>query len=106
MLPSCRKSSRPTDRLTPTETVGASPSTIQRLRLYYARHEGRVAALFFTGGFIFDTGAVGRVDSWHMIAQQTVYLAIVTAVLTQMFFVPDEPAPEGLPPLRRFYYRH
>jgi hypothetical protein len=41
-----------------------------------------------------------------MIAQQIVYLAIVTAVLTQMFFVPDEPAPEGLSPVKRFYYRH
>ncbi len=55
---------------------------------------------------MFDTVAVGRVDSWHMIAQQALYLAIVTAVLTQMFFVPDEPALEGLPALKRFYYRH
>src|SRR4051812_34905854 len=55
---------------------------------------------------MFDTVAVGRVDSWHMIAQQTVYLAMVTAVLTQMFFVPDEPALETLPPVRRFYYRY
>ncbi len=55
---------------------------------------------------MFDTVAVGRVDSWHMIAQQIVYLAIVTAVLTQMFFVPDEPAAEGLSPVKRFYYRH
>ena len=54
---------------------------------------------------MFDTVAVGRVDSWHMIAQQAVYLAIVTAVLTQMFFVPDEPALEGLRPVKRFYYR-
>ena len=106
MRPSCRRSSRPTDRLTPTDTVAASPSAIQRLRLYYARHEGRVAALFFAGGFIFDTVAVGRVDSWHMIAQQTVYLAIVTAVLTHMFFVPDAPALEGLPAVKRWYYRY
>jgi hypothetical protein len=55
---------------------------------------------------MFDTVAVGRVDSWHVIAQQALYLAMVTAVLTQMFFVPDEPALEGLPPVRRFYYRH
>ena len=41
-----------------------------------------------------------------MVAQQVVYLAIVTAVLTQMFLVPEEPAPEGLPGFRRFYYRH
>ena len=38
-----------------------------------------------------------------MVAQQTVYLAIVTAVLTQMFFVPDEPPAEGV---KRLYYRH
>lgn len=62
--------------------------------------------MFFAAGFVFDTVAVGRVDSWHMIAQQALYLAIVTAVLTQMFFVPDEPPPEGLPPVKRFYYRH
>jgi hypothetical protein len=65
-----------------------------------------VAALFFAGGFMFDTLAVGRVDSLHVIAQQALYLAIVTVVLTQMFFVPDAPAPEGLSGVKRFYYRH
>ena len=48
---------------------------------------------------------MGRVDSWHLIAQQAAYLAIVTAVLTQMFFVPEAPALEGLPSIPRFYYR-
>ena len=86
--------------------VAASPSTIESLKLYYARHERRVAALFFAGGFAFDTLAVGRVDSWHMVAQQTVYLAVITAVLTQMFFQPAEPAPEGLSKLKRWYYRY
>ena len=65
-----------------------------------------MAAVFFAGGFVFDTVAVGRVDSWHVIAQQAVYLAIVTAVLTQMFLVPDAPASEGLPPIKRYYYRY
>ena len=55
---------------------------------------------------MFDTIAVGRVDSWHMVAQQVVYLAIVTAVLTQMFFVPEGPPPEELRGIRRFYYRY
>ena len=41
-----------------------------------------------------------------MIAQQTLYLAIVTAVLTHVFFVPDAPAAEGLPRVKRFYYRY
>jgi hypothetical protein len=83
--------------------VGVS---IERLRLYYAQHESRVAALFFAVGFIVDTVAVGRVDSWHMIAQQSIYLAIVTAVLTQMFLVPGEPPAEGVSGIGRFYYRY
>ena len=89
----------------PAETLAASPSSIQRLRLYYARHEGRVAAVFFAAGFLFDTVAVGRVDSWHMIAQQAAYLTAVTVVLTQMFFVPEPPALENLTGIKRFYYR-
>ena len=55
---------------------------------------------------MFDTVAVGRPDSWHMVAQQAVYLAVVTAVLTQMFFVADEPPADTLSGLRRRYYRH
>jgi len=80
--------------------------TIQQARQYYQAHEGRVAALFFAGGFVFDTVAVGRPDSWHLVAQQALYLAIVTAVLAQMFFVPDEPALDGLSPVKRWYYRY
>ena len=55
---------------------------------------------------MFDTIAVGRVDSWHMVVQQIIYLAMVTAVLTQMFLVPEEPALEQLHGAKRFYYRH
>jgi len=80
--------------------------TIQQVKQYYQAHEGRVAALFFAGGFVFDTVAVGRPDSWHLVAQQALYLAIVTAVLTQMFFVPDDPPGEGLSPAKRSYYRY
>jgi len=92
--------------LTPAETAAASPSALQRLRLYYARHEGRVGALFFAAGFVFDTVAVGRIDSWHVIAQQVLYLAIVAAVLLHMLFVPQAPAAEALPPIKRYYYRY
>lgn len=88
------------------EPVTVSPGVLGRLQLYYSQHEGRVAALFFAGGFVFDTVAVGRPDSWHMVAQQALYLAIVTAVLTQMFLVPDEPPLEGLSRAKRFYYRY
>jgi hypothetical protein len=41
-----------------------------------------------------------------MVAQQALYLAIVTVVLTQMFLVPEEPAVDGLAPVKRFYYRY
>lgn len=41
-----------------------------------------------------------------MVAQQALYLAVVTAVLAQMFLVPDGPPIEGLPAIRRFYYRY
>ena len=40
-----------------------------------------------------------------MIVHQTVYLALVAAVLTQMFFVPEAPPLDTLPRLRRFYYQ-
>lgn len=55
---------------------------------------------------MFDTVAIDRVDSWHVILQQAIYLAVVTAVLTQMFFVPDAPPAEGLSPLKQRYYKH
>jgi len=41
-----------------------------------------------------------------VIVQQVLYLAIVTAVLTEMLFVPDAPAAEGLPRVKRYYYRY
>ena len=65
-----------------------------------------MGAVFFAAGFLFDTVAVGRIDSWHVIVQQALYLAIVAAVLTQMFFQPEPPPAEGLPPARRYYYRY
>jgi len=40
-----------------------------------------------------------------MIAQQALYLALVTVLLTQMFFVPEPPPLDGLPRAKRAYYR-
>ena len=88
-----------------SETVAPSPSAMQRLRLVYAGREGRIAALFFIAGFVFDMVTIDRVDSWLTIAQQAVYLAIVTAVLTQMFFAPEAPR-ENLSFLKGYYYRY
>ena len=69
------------------------------------RNEGAIGALFFTAGFVFDIAAVGRIDSWHVIAQQAVYLAIATAVLLQLLKeegTSDIP-PEGMGRLKRRY---
>jgi hypothetical protein len=81
---------------------------IGRLRSYYERNESQIAVAFFVGGFLFDLAAFDRVDSWLGIGQQTLYLAIVTAVLTQMFL--DEGRPPREPGaafvLGRWYFRY
>ena len=90
--------------------TGAAPGvgTIERLRLYYARNEQRIAVLSFIGGFVFDIAMVQRADSWHAIAQQVFYLAVVVAALTQMFLEEGAPAPDpaNLFFLKRWYYRY
>jgi hypothetical protein len=52
---------------------------------------------FFIADFVFDMLMLGRVDSWHVIGQQIVYLAVITVVLVQMFREEDTPssAPEA-----------
>src|ERR1700675_1790998 len=82
------------------ETVPASPGAIYRLKLYYEKNEGPIAGLAFVGGFVFDMIMVERVDSWLTIGQQAFYLAVVTAVLTQMFLE------AGGPVLKRSYHRY
>ena len=81
---------------------------IDRLKLYYERNEQKVAVLSFIGGFFFDILMVDRADSWHAIAQQVLYLAVILAALIQMFFeeggaVPD---PGSGFVLKRWYYRY
>ena len=65
--------------------LAQTPSGIERLRLYYSRNEGRVAAVFFAAGFTFDIVTTGRIDSWLTIAQQAAYLAVITGILLHMF---------------------
>ena len=77
--------------------LAETPSSIERLRLYYSRHEGRVAATFFTAGFVFDMVTVGRIDSWVTIGQQALYLAVILAALVQMF------VEQFSPPRERWY---
>jgi len=94
--------------MTQPETVPASPGAIHRLKLYYDKNEQQIAVLFFVGGFVFDMITVERVDSWLTIGQQAFYLAVVTAVLTQMFLEAGGPPPalEGMSAVRRWYHRY
>jgi len=93
--------------MTPPETVPKF-GRIQRLQLYYEQNERAVDIAFFAGGFLFDIVTLSRVDSWVSIGQQIVYLAIIAAVLLQMFF------DEGKPPrdltamftVKRWYFQY
>jgi hypothetical protein len=90
-----------------TQAAAVSASGLERLKLYYGRNEGRVAAAFFIAGFIFDMLTVGRIDSWATIGQQTVYLAVITTALLQMLVEQGEPPRQ--PPafvLKRWYYEY
>jgi hypothetical protein len=86
------------------DALAAPPAAMQRLRRYYERNEPRIAVLFFVGGFLFDLAMFDRADSWLAIGQQALYLAIITAILTQMFFEhPAPPEPANLSALGRGY---
>jgi hypothetical protein len=89
------------------QAAAVSASGLERLKLYYGRNEGRVAAAFFIAGFIFDMLTVGRIDSWATIGQQAVYLAVITTALLQMLVEQGEPPRQ--PPvfvLKRWYYEY
>jgi hypothetical protein len=90
-----------------TDAIPAA-GAIERLRLYYAKNEQRIAVLSFICGFLFDIVTVARADHWLAIVQQVVYIAVILAVLTQMFLEEGGPQPEpaGLPVLKRWYYRY
>ncbi|HWM41069.1 MAG TPA: DUF2914 domain-containing protein [Burkholderiales bacterium] len=91
----------------PQEAALSSSSGLDRLKLYYTRNEGRVAAAFFAAGFVFDILTTGRIDSWLVIAQQAVYLLVITAILLHMFRQQDA-APQESPrsTLKKWYYEY
>ena len=90
-----------------SEATTLSASGLERLKSYYARNEGRMAAAFFAAGFVFDMLTVGRIDSWAVIGQQAVYLAIIMTVLLQMFAEQDQPPrPPSAFALTRWYYEY
>ena len=90
-----------------SEATTLSASGLERLKSYYTRNEGRMAAAFFAAGFVFDMLTVGRIDSWAVIGQQAVYLAIIMTVLLQMFAEQDQPPrPASTFVLTRWYYEY
>ena len=90
-----------------TATAPLSASGLERLKIYYSRNEGRVAAAFFAAGFVFDMVTVGRIDSWATIGQQAIYLTIALIALLQMLLELDQPSrePAGFV-LKRWYYEY
>lgn len=89
------------------EAATVSASGLERLKLYYGRHEGRVAAAFFAAGFVFDMVTVGRIDSWATIGQQAIYLTVALIALLQMLLEADQPRREpGGFILKRWYYEY
>jgi hypothetical protein len=78
----------------PADPAGASTGTLRRLRLYAARNEHRLAISLFVAGFLFDILTLGRIDSWLTIAQQAIYLLLITVVLVQMLLSEQRPAPD------------
>jgi len=85
---------------------GVSTGTLERLRLYAARNERRLAVYFFVGGFLFDILTLGRIDSWLTIVQQATYLAIVTLILAQMLAAEKAPAAPPRSKLERWYLEY
>jgi Protein of unknown function (DUF2914) len=64
---------------------------------------------FFVAGFVFDMLMLGRIDSWHVIGQQIVYLVLITLLLLQMLAAEDAPPPaEGAEAsrIRRLYFKY
>lgn len=87
------------------EAIAEPASGLERLKAYYSRHEGRVAAACFAAGFVFDIVTTGRIDSWFTIGQQAAYLLVILLVLLHMFLQQDgaPPAPAGI---RKLYYEY
>jgi len=90
------------------EAQGPSTSTLERIKLYAARNERRLAVTFFIAGFLFDILTLGRIDAGLTIGQQAVYLALVSVVLLQMHLSEGRPAPDlaAATRLKRWYFEY
>jgi hypothetical protein len=90
------------------EPPGASTGTLERIKLYAARNERRLAVSFFIAGFLFDILTLGRIDAGLTIGQQAVYLLLVTVVLVHMLLSEPRPAPDlaAASRLKRWYFEY
>lgn len=91
---------------TPSPTPDAS--RFKRMQTYFEEHEERFAIAFFIGGFLFDILTTDRIDSWMTIGQQIVYLVVIHAALTQMFFESSRPPIDISQKIffKRWYYEY
>jgi len=62
-------------------------------RLYYERHERAIALSAFVAGFVFDVATLPSVDSWLAIAQQSLYILVIAAILVHMLLEQAADAP-------------
>src|SRR4249920_1309917 len=93
--------------MTQPESI-AAPRGIHRLKRYYEHNERKVDIAAFAGGFVFDIVTLDRTDSWLVIGQQILYLAVITTVLLQMFFEEGQTPPDidGMFALKRWFYQY
>jgi len=90
------------------DAPGISTGTLDRIKLYAARNERRLAVTFFIAGFLFDILTLGRIDAGLTIGQQAVYLALVTVVLVQTLLSEERPGPDlaAAARLKRWYFEY
>lgn len=94
--------------MTQPEAIPATPGGAHPLQTYYERNERKIAIWAFIAGFVFDIFTFDRVDSWFAIGQQTLYLAVITAALTQMLLEDGKPRAgvDRMFVLKRWYYQY
>ncbi len=86
--------------LTPTERT---PTLMDRVQAFRARHARGEIALFFFGGFLWDVFTLGRIDSAATLIQQGVYLFLLgLLLLMEQRWREGDTLPRALAKVHRF----